>query len=470
MKVGRRISLIVLLAWAVISGAYSCEPSTSEAAEQLVRPTPTPAQYFFHEQERIMFVSYDPATWQGYGSGDHAGHDQHTTPLEQINPTKLDTDQWCQAALAWGAREILFVAKHTGGFCWWQTDTTDYSIRKTAWRGGKGDVLVELAKSCRKYGLNLGIYVYTGDESWGAAIGSGGRTSDPAKQEAYNKVYRQQLRKALEIASRYVPVVEVWFDGSCVIEVGDILKTYAPKAVIFQGPHATIRWSGNEVGYLPYPAWNALSKHDLATGAATAANSDPNGNAWAPLEADTALYGEAVPSGGRTHRRQYWFWSPANEKKRKSLDELMNIYYKAVGRGGVMLLNSSPNTDGLITEDDVQRYRDLGAEIEPSFRPPHCRDQGARKHSRNRSGKADTRQPCPGYGGLLVWRTHPLVRRRGLCRRQVDEAGRGHFRGPQADRLLRRHRGNQSAVAHQPIHRLPVAAPLRRFSRHQLPS
>ena len=31
-----------------------------------------------------------------------------------INPAKLDTDQWCQAATAWGARQIIFVAKHTG--------------------------------------------------------------------------------------------------------------------------------------------------------------------------------------------------------------------------------------------------------------------------------------------------------------------------------------------------------------------
>ena len=29
-----------------------------------------------------------------------------------------------------------------------------------------------------------------------------------------------------------------------IIEVGDILKQYAPDAVVLQGPHATIRWPG----------------------------------------------------------------------------------------------------------------------------------------------------------------------------------------------------------------------------------
>ena len=44
---------------------------------------------------------------------------------------------------------------------------------------------------------------------------------------------------------------------------------------------------------------------------------------WAPLEADTTLY------------NHNWFWSAENEKKRKSLEELMDIYYKSAGHGGV---------------------------------------------------------------------------------------------------------------------------------------
>ena len=149
---------------------------------------PSEIQYEWHEQERIMFVCLDPCTWQG------REYDNHSTPLERINPEKLDTDQWCEAAISWGAKEILFVANHTGGFCWWQTKTTDYGIRNTAYKNGKGDVLKELSESCRNHGLNLGIYVYPGDETWGAGIGSGGQTKDPSKQEEYNRIFRQQER------------------------------------------------------------------------------------------------------------------------------------------------------------------------------------------------------------------------------------------------------------------------------------
>ncbi len=281
--------------------------------------------------------------------------DNHTTPLSQINPAQLDTGQWCHAAKLWGGKEILFVAKHTGGFCWWQTETTKYGIKETPWKDGKGDVLAELSASCREQGLHLGIYISPVDDVWGAPGGSGGRTKDPSKQEAYNRVFRQQLT---EVLTRYGPIIEVWFDGSCVINVSDLLKQHASNAVIFQGPQATIRWAGTESGKLPYPAWNSLKSEDLRTGVATAAQGDPDGDAWAPLEADTTLY------------NHNWFWAAENEKKRKNLNELLDIYYQSAGRGGVLLLNSSPNTNGLVPADDLKLYEAFGQEIERRFSRP----------------------------------------------------------------------------------------------------
>ena len=329
-----------LFGWTLL--ALSTSPSFGQTL-----PQPSEVQYKWHEQERIMFVCIDPCTWQG------REYDNHSTPLEQINPEKLNTDQWCETAQLWGAKEILFVAKHTGGFCWWQTETTDYGIKDTPYKNGKGDVLKELSASCKKYGLNLGIYVYPGDETWGAGIGSGGQTKDPGKQEAYNKVFRTQLEETL---ANYGEVIEVWFDGSCVIDVSDILEKYAKKAVIFQGPHATLRWPGTESGKLFYPVWNTVKYEDFKTGVSTQVQGDPNGDVWAPLETNTTLY---------DHN---WFWSPKNEEKRKSLDELMECYYKSVGYGSVFLLNSTPNTSGLIPEDDRKLYKAFGDEIDRRFK------------------------------------------------------------------------------------------------------
>jgi len=317
--------------------------------QQLKIAKPSEVQYQWHEQERIMFVCLDPCTWQG------REYDDHSIALDRINPKDLDTDQWCETAKLWGAREILFVAKHTGGFCWWQTETTDYNIKNTPYKNGKGDVLKDLSVSCKKYGLNLGIYVYPGDETWGAGIGSGGRTKDPSKQEAYNKIFRQQLKETL---ANYGDIIEIWFDGSCIIDVSDILEKYAKNSVIFQGPHATLRWSGTESGKLFYPVWNAVKSEDMNTGVSTQVHSDPEGDIWAPLETNTTLYDH------------YWFWSPKKVKHRKSLADLMECYYKSVGYGSVFLLNSTPDTTGLIPKEDVKLYMAFGDEISRRFKTP----------------------------------------------------------------------------------------------------
>ena len=76
------------------------------------------------------------------------------------------------------------------------------------------------------------------------------------------------------------------------------------------------------------------------------------------MEADTTLY------------NHNWFWSAANEKKRKSLDELMEIYYSSAGHGGVLLLNSTPNTNGLIPADDLKLYEAFGRGIARRFGRP----------------------------------------------------------------------------------------------------
>ena len=327
-------------------------------------PLPSKIQLKWQNYEQIMFLHFSANTWQTHrGLGNE--WDDLSTPLDRINPTKLNTDQWCEVAKSWGAKMIIFVAKHVGGFCWWQTNTTDYSIKNTPWKNGKGDVLKELSESCKKYGLDLGIYVYPGDPHWGAGVGSGGVTKDPSKQEAYTKIYRQQMT---EVLSRYGAIKEVWFDGSCYIDVNDILKKYAPDAIIMAGPMNNIREVGNEDGYVPFSNWNTLSSENLKKGLADAIQSDPFGDAYAPIEACVPLL------NNKAHK---WFWNINTDSLILTKDQLMNIYYKSVGRGAVLLLNATPDTTGLIPESHVAAYKAFGKEIKRRFGNPIKKTKGA---------------------------------------------------------------------------------------------
>ena len=331
------------------------QPQLAAAPPRLARPTP--AQVAWHDLEMGMFIHWGVETYLDVETDTEPKMEY----LQQINPTQLDTDQWVAVAESMGATYIILVAKHHGGFCLWPTKTTAYNISNTPWRDGQGDVLGDLVKSCRRRGMRLGVYVSPADFLFGAIMSGGGKTAQPAQQQQYIEAYRQQLT---EVLSRYGPMMEVWFDGSiATVEVGDILKHHAPDAAVFQSRYATIRWVGNEEAVAPYPAWNALPLAEARSGISTAAHGDPQGDAWLPNECDGRM-------------RATWFWNSFGEDTLKSIDDLMDRYYRSVGHGAVMLLNVAPDVTGAIPQADVIRAAEFGAEIRRRFDTPVAETDG----------------------------------------------------------------------------------------------
>ena len=323
------------------------------SADSAPRALPTSDQLYWQDLEIGMFVHFAPNTFQ-----DKEGDDL-STPLSAINPD-IDTDNWADCAVNLGARYIVFVAKHQGGFCMWQTRTTKYSIASTPWKNGRGDVLADLSASCRKRGLRLGVYLSPRDDYSGAGIG--GVCKDPSKQSAYNAMYREQLT---EVLTRYGQMIEVWFDGSSVVPISDLVHKYAAHAAIFQGPDATIRWVGNENGFAPYPLWNAESKADATSGVSTSMHGDPNGNVWIPVECDVSI------------RRPNWFWSTTNVRHLMTLDQLIEVYYRSIGRGAQLLLNIPADRRGHMPDEDFARARQFGDEIRRRFSRPIAEVHGS---------------------------------------------------------------------------------------------
>ena len=304
---------------------------------------PSAAQRAWQELELGMFVHFAPNTWQ------EKEYDDISLAPADVMPT-IEPAQWADTASAMGARYIVLVAKHTGGFCLWQTDTTDYGIKGTPWREGRGDVVAELALACTVRDLKLGVYLSPRDDTHGAGLS--GRCATPEAQAAYNELYRRQLT---ELLTRYGPTVELWLDGSSVVPTGDIVARHAPDAMIFQGPQATIRWVGTEDGFAPYPCWNALVAEDAGSGVATALHGDPQGDVWMPVEVDVSI------------RRPNWFWNTTNDHNLLSLEQLIEIYYRSIGRGAQLLLNMPPDRSGRIPVVDGVRAAEFGEEIRRRF-------------------------------------------------------------------------------------------------------
>ena len=128
-----------------------------EIIEKAVSIKPHPRQFEWQKNEFTAFIHFGVNTFTGNEWGD--GFED---PII-FNPHKLDTDQWCEAIKSAGMKMVIFTAKHHDGFCLWQTRYTDHSVKSSQWLNGKGDVLKELAESCKKYDLKLGVYLSPAD-------------------------------------------------------------------------------------------------------------------------------------------------------------------------------------------------------------------------------------------------------------------------------------------------------------------
>ena len=58
-----------------------------------------------------------------------------------------------------GAKIAILTATHETGFALYQCDVNPYSLKAVKWRNGKGDIVEDFVKSCRKYGIEPGVYI-----------------------------------------------------------------------------------------------------------------------------------------------------------------------------------------------------------------------------------------------------------------------------------------------------------------------
>ena len=300
------------------------------------RPLPSKAQLAWHEMEFYFFVHFGPNTFtdKEWGHGDE--------PEDIFNPTQLDCRQWARTAKAAGAKGIIITAKHHDGFCLWPSKYSTHTVRESKWKNGKGDVLKELSKACKEYGLKFGVYISPWD-----------RNHPKYGTPQYNDVFVNMMK---EIFTNYGPIWELWWDGANgerpngKRQVYDwdrfkkTVKTLSPNTVVFSdvGPH--IRWVGNENGIAGKTNWNYLDTVGFTPGAGAPSTDILNsgnmlGKAWIPAECDVSI-------------RPGWFWHGNENDKVKTPEQLFDLFLKSVGRGANLLLNVPPDPSGKIHAND----------------------------------------------------------------------------------------------------------------------
>jgi alpha-L-fucosidase len=272
-------------------------------------------------------------------------------PASSFDPTDLDARDWADAAREAGAAHLILTAKHHDGFCLWPTETTDYSVRSSPWKDGRGDVVAEAAEACRDAGIGFGVYLSPWDRhepTWAT------------DHVAYDALYIRQLT---ELCTRYGELFEIWFDGAGSerhpYQWDTIMETvdrHQPRAMVFNMGRPTIRWVGNEDGLAADPCWYTV---DATQRSISDASPDalPLGASYLPPECDVAI-------------RRHWFWHDDDLATLKSRQHLEAIWYRSVGLGANLLLNVPPDRRGRLDPHDRARLVEFGRGIMERFAAP----------------------------------------------------------------------------------------------------
>jgi alpha-L-fucosidase len=373
--------------------------SAAVIAEKAAKVLPRANQTDWMRLERTFFLHFGVNTFNGVEWG--TGHEDAAI----FNPTALDANQWCGAMQNFGGKMIVLVCKHHDGFCYWPSRYTPHSVAASPWRGGQGDEVREVAEAARAHGLKLGVYLSPADlfqlrtnpKNPGGYYGNGSSNvlsvipTDPASFQSnpangrsptpgftnytymvdeYNRYFLNQL---YELLTEYGPISEVWFDGAnpdpSVKETYnyqawyDLIRSLQPNAVIM-GKGPDVRWVGNEGGVGRTTEWSVVP---LPTA--------PDQCRWPDLYGDLGSRDKLTPG---SHLWWYpaevnvtildhgaWFWAP--QKHPRSLSELADIYFRSIGRNGNLILNLSPDTRGLIPDDQLEALAKTALVVKDTF-------------------------------------------------------------------------------------------------------
>ncbi|MBN9661890.1 MAG: alpha-L-fucosidase [Acidobacteria bacterium] len=356
----RRSFLLSLPAAAGLTRTLRAAPSAPAPFGAL----PSTRQLLWHEMEVYSFLHFTTNTFtdKEWGYGDESP--------SIFNPTAFDAGAIVAALKAGGMKGVILTCKHHDGFCLWPTKTTGHSVKSSPWRGGQGDVVKEISQAAAKHGLKFGVYLSPWD-----------RNTPKYASPEYITMYREQLT---ELLTQYGPVYEVWHDGA---NGGDgfyggarekrridkktyydwpatweLVRKLQPNAVIFSDVGPDIRWVGNEKGYAAETSWATFDPVGEDGGPASPGNvktkesmgGTRGGSKWLPAECDVSI-------------RPGWFWHEKENARVKSSRDLMDLYYKSVGRGGSFLLNIPPDRRGLLHETDVASIKGFGDMVRGTF-------------------------------------------------------------------------------------------------------
>jgi alpha-L-fucosidase len=310
-------------------------------------PEQTPAEErtrWFREAKFGMFIHWGlyaqaAGVWEGrkyFGIGEWLMHRAEipTGEYEKLaaafNPVRFDAEQWVALAQAAGMKYLVITAKHHDGFAMFGSEASSFNIVDATAFGR--DPLRELAEACQAAGVKLCFY-YSQWQDWHEPGGAGNHWEFPHSAARFGEYFETKCKPQIrELLSNYGPVGLIWFDtpGGMTTEQSaelvELVHTLQPECLVSSRV-------GNDVG-----DFLDLGDHELP--------SEAIAGPWESLF---------------THNDSWGFVQ--FDRNWRSTRELVRMLLRINARGGNLLLNVGPQSDGLIPAASVAVLQRVGAWI-----------------------------------------------------------------------------------------------------------
>lgn len=313
---------------------------------------PSLAQRMQIERKYGMFIHF------GINTFNNCEWSDGTLKLESYKPVTIDAEQWVKNAYRAGMNYVILITKHHDGFCLFDTKYTDYSVNNTS---NKTDVVAEVAKACKKYGVKLGLYYSLWDR----------HEKCYSDNEKYVDYMCNQLTELL--GGKYGEVVELWLDGSWdkknntdwnISRLYDLVKRLQPNCVMSSnitiGEDTATGW--NDVKYMPekyeenmpiryFPSDFRLWDPNFTK----EGKEDPKlymhdgKQYYMPFEATICI-----------RNMRNWFWDPFYK-----FDRLVGVKFVAkkythlINQNNVLVVNVAPDKNGRQINGDIKRLNKI---------------------------------------------------------------------------------------------------------------
>jgi alpha-L-fucosidase len=297
-----------------------------------------------------MFIHFNMSTFVpgGWSTGKE-------DPL-LFNPTEMDFGQWADAAKAAKMKYGILTVKHTGGWCLWDTATSDRDI---SWfknyKDGKGDMVAEFAEAFRDRDLKVGLYYCF--PLWGA--GDKWKSCQTLASDEYAEGTLDALTMIKahfsELLTNYGPIDLIWIDQSSSphggLKEGDWRKV---KAHIHSLQPNCIVTANNQMDFADTDIFGYEYPYSLEL---------PKVNNLYPTEVCDKL-------------NQGWFSTPGSPAVPvRTADYLVNKMLRPLNDNHAnLLLNCAPDTRGLMHEETVAVLKKIGEMWDPN-EASHAEDE-----------------------------------------------------------------------------------------------